>query len=454
MGRVMLAIAANLFTAGKAARSRAVLNCCTDPKSKRILQDVLLAEELSAPFSRKAKRAQRWGVLGCKYMESGDYQLAARCFAMYTRIKPMEPAGHLLYAKALAASGENNRAVSEADRGLKLCDKNETRRIACLYAQVMTQTGHPRKAKEYLIKASPDVTDVLELMNYIYALAAADAHEMIYNCALRCVRGGCVEPAVLNALSVSALKLHKNGEAVTEGWNLILAMDPLCREAEYCLSEYNAGRLDGDNLSYLWNTDPDMRIVGLRGLFGLNGDELIYAAARAINSDEESALLALSLLLGVNDPAADRIIASTSVRPDLSERIRNEAAAIMDAKQMVLQDEFTQLNRACRESCDEIIPRVDARSAKIIIDAAQYDINRDIAARIWKRFLERGNGCVALNADAACAALICAAKKKAHLRPDYRQLMREYELRPRQLKRVLKPLYRLSGITEDVDNAF
>ena len=447
--RALVSIAYLFAGRGRIPRCKAVLGACGNDMRKSRLETSLELFESLKPDDRKLRRKLRFDLMSQQALADERPEAALRYCLKALKLGPHSGQSHSQAALAYAACDDEANALFELTQARKYMTFGENPLCVCLEARTLLTLGRDEEARALLNETAP-IDYSPELVNdYFDLLSRCELDAVINKCAKAYLEESPRNETLLHALSLSAAITGKPEESCVSGWKRILARDPGCISAADYLNAYENGTLSEDYSYLLVPRSCDASKL-LTEFTKKNGDEFIDTALRLLAEGGTGAKFALNMLASKPSEKAARLLMIASVHPSFEPGLRAEARSVMML--MGIKPDYSglePLKEACKEGFDEIRCTLSARDVPIVDDVADMNCDPNLTAQTFRKFASyKRSEKLLINADAVCAALYCTVRRLRGKHVEMQKVLKEYKLRPRQLRRALNMMCRANGIQE------
>lgn len=199
---------------------------------------------------RNVRRALKLADRACEAMQRGNMNKACRLLVDSMDLVPARQDLRAMYAMALIADGQPERAVRQVEQACRL--GSHSVRTLCISAQVYERAGDRAMAEELIDRAARENPEGADLRYMIYVMSELDMDEHVSAFTCKALRD---EPYDRELLHMRAVALYRTGASqagAAKYWSRILRIDPQDSVAHFYYQTALAGELDHYQTEYIY----------------------------------------------------------------------------------------------------------------------------------------------------------------------------------------------------------
>ena len=337
------------------------------------------------PASRRLTRALRIAQRACDAMKADMPEKACRLFRTSLRMASEQYEMRALYAMALLLAGEDEQALSEAERACEGYPPSV--RALCVCAQVYNLLGDRDKALRLMDAAEREHPQAYDLRLMLYSAGEMDMYDRAAEYARLALQETPYDRELLHIRAVSLMRGGASDGEAGKCWERILRLDPEDTVAMYHSEAAAHHELDGKGLSFNYQVPEDEYVRRMTRLAKALSEGIEAVQARwsddadfrrlvrwAVYDDETRvSRSAMTILSMADDDEAKSVLRELMVEPGVSRDLKLHAL---------------MLTRLLGRSAQELLPAAGDGVGSPLVDADALLADLPVGERQLVRFAD------------------------------------------------------------------
>lgn len=307
----------------------------------RLASELEIVDAMNRPVNRRLYRAMRIADNACTALQEGDLEQARRLFERSLALSSEQYEMRAMYAMALMMSGDDDAALSEAQRASEGFPPSV--RAMCVASQVFAALEQTDHAKNLLRKVMSERPIGVELRLLIFSLGEMQMHEEISECVRLALQETPYDRQLLHIRATALFYLGTPADQIERFWRRILRIDPEDSVALFFQQACARGKLSSNPPGYAYQVPEEegrRRTIWLSQQFegGLNAakdrwmtDDVfrrtVLWAAQA--EDEKLRRAAVTVIAAMDDEKARSSMRSIMFSREFQPELKNHAAMLL-----------------------------------------------------------------------------------------------------------------------------